>query len=303
MKRALKLSPKIKKTAFRLVRAGLLVYVLLVLCAMIFENQLIFHPAKFPAGDWNLAAPATADGQSVPQVEDVWLTASDGVKLHGWLCSPVERKNGVLTPLPTKTTILFFHGNGGNITDRYPFACQMMAMSARVFLLDYRGYGKSGGSPSEAGVCKDADAAWQYLTQTRHVPAKNIIVYGESLGGAVAIDLASRVRPGGLIVQSSFTSMPDMAAVVLPFVPRFAVRTKLDSLAKIGRVACPKLFVHSTDDDVVPYRLGRQLFEAAPGPKQVFVVHGAGHNNTVQMGGAAYLRTVRLFLEEYEAAP
>jgi fermentation-respiration switch protein FrsA (DUF1100 family) len=136
-----------------------------------------------------------------------------------------------------------------------------------------------------------------HLTQARGVPANRIVVYGESLGGAVAVDLASKVRPCALVVQSSFTSIADMAAEVMPFVPRFLVRTKMNSLEKIARVSCPVLVVHSPADEVVPYKLGRRLYEAAPEPKRFYEIKGASHNLTHDIGGAAYLDTLREFVD------
>jgi fermentation-respiration switch protein FrsA (DUF1100 family) len=138
---------------------------------------------------------------------------------------------------------------------------------------------------------------------TRGIPAGSIVIFGESLGGAVAIDLATKVNHcGGLIVQSSFTSIADMAAVVLPFVPSLIIRTKMDSLSKIGRVSWPKLFIHSQADEIIPYRLGRRLFDAAHDPKQFYEVKGASHNTTDVVGGAAYYEALRSFIYSSHAS-
>jgi fermentation-respiration switch protein FrsA (DUF1100 family) len=142
----------------------------------------------------------------------------------------------------------------------------------------------------------DARAAWDHLTTTRGIPAAQIVIFGKSLGGAVAIDLATKVEACGLIVQSSFTSVADMAGEVLPFVPRFVIRTKMDSLSKIASVSCPKLFIHSPADEIVPYRLGRRLFDAARAPKQFYEVKGAPHNLTNTIGGAPYYEALRDFI-------
>lgn len=142
----------------------------------------------------------------------------------------------------------------------------------------------------------DARAAWNYLTNERRVPANKIVIFGDSLGGAVAIDLATEVEPAGLIVQSGFTSISDMAAEVMPFVPGFILRTKMDSLAKIPRVSCPKLFIHSPNDEMVPYRMGRRLFDAAREPKQFYEVAGASHNEMDTVGGRVYFETIRNFV-------
>lgn len=142
----------------------------------------------------------------------------------------------------------------------------------------------------------DARAAWNHLINERNVPADKIIVFGDSLGGAVAIDLAAEVKPAGLIVQSGFTSIADMAAEVMPFIPGFIIRTKMDSLSKIPRVSCPKLFIHSPNDEMVPYRMGRRLYDAAQEPKQFYEVAGASHNTMDMVGGRAYFDAIGNFV-------
>jgi uncharacterized protein len=142
----------------------------------------------------------------------------------------------------------------------------------------------------------DARAAWDYLARERKISPGNIIVFGDSLGGAVAIDLATKVDAAGLIVQSSFTSIKDMAAQVMPFLPSFILRTKMDSINKIARVRSPKLFIHSPADEMVPYRLGRQLYDAASPPKQFYEVKGASHNEMDIIGGRAYFDAIGDFV-------
>ncbi len=265
------------KTLFRLLSAAVFLYVLLVGLAMLLENTLIYHPLPASQGDW-------AHG---PEIRDVRLRAADGTRLDAWYqCA---------NP-PTRAVVLFLHGNGGNLTSRAHLMGKVASAPADVFALDYRGYGRSGGLPSEQGLYQDADAGWHYLTVTRGVPAAHIVVFGESLGGAVAVDLARRVHPAGLIVQSSFTSMPDEAVKTLPFVPRLCVRTQMRSLDKIGLVRCPTLFIHSRDDNVVPYWMGRRLFAAARGPKFFFTLRGASHSDTEAAGGHAYYAAIRHFL-------
>ena len=263
-----------------------------------FEDKLIYFPERYPAGLWDVSGIPAREGEIVPGIEDCHFTASDGVKLHGWLASPRRKKGGEFEPLPTEEVLLWFHGNAGNITSRFDMIRVLMQLPAQVFIIDYRGYGKSEGNPTEEGLYLDARAAWDYLTVGRGVPAGRIVIFGKSLGGAPAIDLASRVEPGGLIVQSSFTSLKDMAASILPFFPNFILRTKMDSRAKIASARCPKLFIHSPVDEVVPYKLGRDLFEAAPEPKRFYEVQGAPHNETYIVGGRAYLEALRGFLEE-----
>jgi uncharacterized protein len=264
---------------------------------MLFEDSFIYFPAKYPAGAWERREPQAREGRIVARFEDVQLNATDGVRLHGWYCTPHTGRGGALEPIQTNATLLFLHGNAGNISHRYEIVEDLVKLPVNVFIIDYRGYGKSEGSPSEQGLYADARAAWDYLTKTRGIPASHIVIFGESLGGAVAIDLASRTNACGLVVQSSFTSIGDMAAELLPFVPRFMLRTKMDSLSKIASVSVPKLFIHSQADEIVPYKLGRRLFDAAPAPKQFYEVKGASHNLTFELGGAAYYEALRSFID------
>jgi fermentation-respiration switch protein FrsA (DUF1100 family) len=200
-------------------------------------------------------------------------------------------------PVPAEMTLLWLHGNAGNISHRSEMIRALLQLTIQIFIIDYRGFGRSEGSPSEEGLYLDARAAWDYLINERGIPARNIVILGKSLGGAPAIDLAARVRPAGLIVQSTFTSIPDMAGTVIPFFPGFLLRTKMDSLGKVGRVSCPKLFIHSPADEVVPYQMGRRLYDAAPEPKQFYDVPAAPHNETWLAGGKGYLEALRSFIQ------
>ncbi len=269
---------------------------------MLFEEKLIYFPEKYPGGIWEVQKQPVVEGQIVPEIEDCWFIAKDGVNLHGWYCTPVRIKDGSFSPLNADMLLLFFHGNAGNLTYRYDMIRILMAIPVKVFIIDYRGYGKSQGRPSEKGIYLDAQAAWDYLILKRSVSSEHIVLFGKSLGGAVAVDLATRVRPAGLIVQSSFTSVPDMARAILPFSPTFLIRTKMDSIRKIPKLGFPKLFIHSPADEIVPYRLGRRLFEAASEPKQFFEIPGAPHNETYLVGGKAYLDVIRHFIQSCDPA-
>jgi len=291
-----------KNFGWRMARIVVLLCVGFVGYVMWFEDSFIYFPSKYPAGVWERERPPVREGRIVAQFEDLQLTATDGVRLHGWFCTPRVGRNGALDFVETDATLLYLHGNAGNISHRSDIIGELVKLPVNVLIIDYRGYGKSEGRPSEAGLYADARAAWHYLTTVRGIPASKIIIFGESLGGAVAIDLASKVNACGLIVQSSFTSVADMAAEVLPFVPSFIIRTKMDSLAKIERVSCPKLFIHSQADEIIPYRLGRRLFDAARAPKQFYEVKGASHNLTDVIGGEAYYEALRSFVESSCAA-
>ena len=222
--------------------------------------------------------------------EDVYLTAADGVRIHGWLVKSQE----------AKTTLIYLHGNAGNIGDRVGKIGLFHQINLNVLIIDYRGYGKSQGRPSEKGIYADAAAAYDYLKSRPDLKDQNIVVYGSSIGGAVAVDLALKKEIEGLIVDSSFTSAADMAKTIYPFLPAFLLKTKLDSIHKIGKVSAPKLFLHSPEDEIVPYALGRKLYGAAPQPKQFFEIIG-GHNDghlhdedKIQNGIAKFLKELNL---------
>lgn len=293
----------VTKAGGLLAAALMALYASVVGVVMFFEDKFIYFPTRYPDGDWRIALRALEEGSSVPAIEDCEFRTRDGVKLHGWYCTPPPNGRGVLTPAPAAATLLWFHGNAGNITYRYDMIRRLIALPVNIFIVDYRGYGKSEGAPSEAGLYEDARAAWDYLIARRNIPAERIVIFGKSLGGVPAVDLAAEVRPAGLIVQSSFTSLADMAAILMPFLPRWLLSAKMNSLTKIAKVQCPKLFIHSPADEVVPYTLGRRLFEAAPEPKQFYEVSGATHNETYTVGGAAYIETLRRFVQSCVGIP
>ncbi|MCA1616703.1 MAG: alpha/beta hydrolase, partial [Acidobacteria bacterium] len=177
----------------------------------VFESRFIYFPVKYPEGDWR--EPRAGEGRGAARCEDVWLAAADGVRLHAWFCAPEAAA--------ADRAVLFLHGNAGNVSHRRAQIDALAALPASVLIIDYRGYGRSEGSPSERGLYRDARAAWEHLTKARGFRPDSVVVFGESLGGAVAVDLASQVRPCALVLQSTFTSIADMAAEVMPFVPRF----------------------------------------------------------------------------------
>jgi fermentation-respiration switch protein FrsA (DUF1100 family) len=253
---------------------------LLVVLIRAFENRLIFFPPRYPEG---FVKPESY-GIS-PQ--EIWLTTSDGVKLNAYFFAVPQ----------SPKVLLWFHGNAENIGMGLDHLKVLGRLGVNVMEVDYRGYGKSEGSPNEAGVYRDADAAYLYLTGSRNFAAKNIYIYGHSLGGAVAVDLASRSDCGGLIVESSFTSVPDMARHIYRVpVARYLPRSRFDSRAKIARVRARVLVIHGTQDGVIPFEMGRKLFEAARKPKALMPVEGAGHDDPYLVGGDAYLNRLRTFL-------
>ena len=221
--------------------------------------------------------------------QDVRFTTADGIELHGWFIPGSEPHR----------TLLFFHGNAGNISHRLESIRLFHRLGLGVFIFDYRGYGQSAGSPTEQGTYSDAEAAWTYLTKTRALDADDIIVFGRSLGGAIATWLATRHTPAMLILESTFTSVPAMARRFYPFLPvRLLSRFQYDSLRLIGRLTCPVLIAHSRDDEIIPFEEGRLLFDAAPEPRRFLEMRG-GHNDGFIASGPAYESGLRAFIDAY----
>lgn len=282
--------------ACRICRIAMLSCILLVALIMLLEEKLIYFPERYPESAWTPPEPTRHDSIS-PRIEDCWFRTDDGLKLHAWYCSPVRAEGDRIIPIAAGFVLLWLHGNAGNVTHRYDMICEMIKLPAEILIIDYRGYGRSEGSPSENGLYLDARAAWHYLIEERRVPPQRIVIFGKSLGGAVAIDLAASVMPAGLIVQSTFTCIADMARQIMPLFPTFILRTKMDSVSKIRRVACPKLFIHSSSDEMVPFDLGRRLYEAAAPPSRFYEVKGAHHNETYLVGGKAYFEALKSFFD------
>ncbi len=219
--------------------------------------------------------------------EDVYFRTRDKLQLNGWFIPAKD----------ARATLLFIHGNAGNIGDRMDKLKYFNEMGINVFIFDYRGYGKSSGRPTETGLYTDAEAAYEYLTVTKGIVPDKIVVYGASLGGAVAIDLVSKQKVAGLIVDSSFSCAADMAKIIYPFIPTFLISVKMDSVSKIRHIAVPKLFIHSKDDDVVPYALGRKLYAAAMPPK-FFVDIAGDHNNGYIISEQRFIHAIKMFLNK-----
>ena len=218
--------------------------------------------------------------------EDVFLATEDNVRLHGWY----------LPHQGSRKTLLFFHGNAGNISHRAASVEIFHRLGLNVFIFDYRGYGKSQGKPDEDGLYEDARAAWRYLTDERGVGQDDIILFGRSLGGAVAAELAAAVQPGGLILESTFSSAKDAARAVFPVLSRLIVlRYDFDTAAHLRRVTSPVLVLHSPDDEIIPLHLGEALFRAANEPKS-FVKMRGGHNNGVMMSQPDYEQALGTFV-------
>ena len=223
--------------------------------------------------------------------EDVRFFAEDGVELHGWLISAPTRRS------TSPDTLLFFHGNAGNISHRRESIAIFTALGLDVLIIDYRGYGRSDGSPSEQGLYADAAAAWTWLTRTRAIPAEKIVIFGRSLGGALATQLAARTQPAALIVESSFDRLQSLAETHYPLLSHLIpLRYRFASVEHMAAVRCPVLVLHSPDDQVVPYRLGQRLYEAASEPKVFVELHG-DHNQGFLRSQPQYQEALASFLK------
>jgi len=242
--------------SFAVILLGLLVlngWMYLQQAAMIFFPDRLLNAT--PAS-WGLA------------YEDVFLSAEDGVELHGWYI-PRQGSNRAL---------LFMHGNAGNISHRGESIAIFHRLGLNVLIFDYRGYGQSQGEPSEHGLYQDAAAAWHYLIETRGFDSQDIILFGRSLGGAVAAKLASEVQAGGVILESTFSSARDVAASLFPILSRLIVlRYGFDTAAYLNGVVCPVLVLHSPEDDIIPFYLGEKVYQAA-GEEKLFVKIQGDHN-------------------------
>lgn len=226
------------------------------------ERKSVFQPARYPAGDW---APTAV------LVEDVYFSADDGVKLHGWY---------VRHPQPRAHAVLL-HGNAGNVT---LLADTLRVLNRRhqlsVLALDYRGFGRSEGKPSEKGVVLDARAARDWLANTEKITSGDVMLMGVSLGGGVAVQVASAEPPRGLVLVNTFTSLPEVAQHHVPWLPMSLMMTlRMNSLDAIRHYRGPVLVSHADADEVIPFAQGEALFAAAPGPKQFYRNVGAGHND------------------------
>jgi len=243
------------------------------------EKGVVFFPDKFiletPA-DWLMP------------YEDVFFKTSDGVKLNGWY---VPAKG-------SDVTLLWFHGNAGNISHRLEnLSLLHHKVGINIFIFDYREYGRSEGEISKAGTFLDADAAYEYLRSLPDIDPGKIVLFGRSLGTALAVEVASQKPCLGLILESAFTSTDDMMKLYLPFLtPPPPGTAKYDSLSKIGLIKAPKLLIHGEYDTIVPLWMGKQLFEKASEPKEFYLIKGAGHNDTYLVGGDEYFRTIADFI-------
>lgn len=250
---------------------------LLPLFLKYFERKSIYFPTRVIE-----ATPASVG----LDYQDVFFKTEDGVKLHGWF---IPASSG-------SPALLLCHGNGGNISHRIDSIAIFHGMGLSVFAFDYRGYGKSRGIATEKGTYLDAQAAYGWLAQRGC--SERIFVFGRSLGGPVAIDLATRAKVRGLICESCFTSIMDMAKEIYGFrPPNWSISNKYDGLSVVSQISAPKLFIHSRGDEVVPFHHGEKLFELAAEPKEFFQIQGS-HNDGFLLTANEYATRIKAFVEK-----
>ncbi len=257
-------------------------YAVLVAFVYLRQAKMLYFPTRHID-----ATPATIN---LP-FDEVTLQTADGLHISAWYI-PSPHAKGFL---------IFCHGNAGNISHRLDSLQIFHELNLSVLIFDYRGYGGSEGEPTEKGTYLDAEAAYDYLVSVRKAAPSQIIIFGRSLGSAVAAELAARRTTGALIVESGFTSIPDLGRRFFPHMPvRVISRFHYATIDKVGRLLLPKLFIHSPDDEIIPYAQGRQLFEAAAEPKEFLTIRG-DHNGGFLMSRESYVRGLEGFLEKYFA--
>jgi hypothetical protein len=245
------------------------------------DQIFVFHPSPWVERDWRRVS-------GLP-LQDVWFRSIDGTRLFGWL---VEAER----PL---ATLLWCHGNAGNIIHRLENLAELYRIGLSVFLFDYRGYGRSEGRPSEDGLYHDAEGAYLYLRQERQIPPSRLVVFGRSLGAAVATDLVSRRPAAGLILESPFPSVAAVARLNhLGVAARWLLGAKFNLIERLSKVSVPILVMHGDRDSIIPLELGKAVFEAAPQPKEFYLVPGADHNDAYIVGGVPYFQRLKQFVQK-----
>jgi uncharacterized protein len=247
----------------------------------ILDRFFVFHPDPWKDQDWKT--------RSGLPLDDVWFQAVDGTKLFGWYVEgPADRP-----------VILWCHGNAGNIINRLDNLIRLGRLGLSVFIFDYRGYGRSQGRPSEEGLYRDAIGAYEYLTRVRMIRPERMVLFGRSLGAAVAGELAVQKPAAGLVLESSFPSIEAVARFHYGGLPiHWLLGAEFRLIDRLPQLSLPKLIIHGSQDDIIPLELGRQVFDAAQPPKSFYVIPGADHNNTYHIGGTAYFSRFSDFAQE-----
>jgi uncharacterized protein len=257
-----------------------LIYISITGIVYIGQKKMIFYPVR------EIAVTPEYIGL---QFEDVILRTKDNVNISAWYIPAAQER----------AVILFCHGNAGNNSHRLDSIRIFHDLNLSVFIFDYRGYGKSEGSPTEEGTYLDAEAALDFLIEVKHVPSEKIVAFGRSLGGAVAAEVALRRRVGALIIESGFTSVPELGGTYFPFLPiKLLSRYSYATENKVSKINVPKLFIHSPHDEIIPFKYGKALYENASFPKEFFEIRG-DHNNGFLMSGSIYHDGLNRFISQY----
>lgn len=273
--------PKIPSILWPTLRIVVLAYLGLMALIYFRQSSLVFQPEV----DRNVRASPADIGLTFAPLK---LSTADGEILDGWYVPARNKARGL---------VVFFHGNAGNIAQRLDYLRMFHDLGFATLMLDYRGYGLSSGSPSEEGTYLDAAAIWRHATQVLGFPAERVVLFGESLGGGVATQLATEVRPAALVLASTFTSLPDIGVELYPLLPiRLLAKIRYESKARLKQIICPVLVIHSKSDDVIPFAHGRRLFDAASQPKQFLEIEGR-HNDGFVFGRKAWILELDSFLQ------
>lgn len=252
--------------------------VVFLILVYIFQGRLLYFPDK--------SISANPDDYAL-KYEEVYFKTDDDIRLHGWYI-PVDA---------AQYTLLFCHGNAGNISYRLESIKQFHELGFNVFIFDYRGFGRSEGKISEPGTYLDAQAAWNYLVDEKKIYSNNIIIFGRSLGAAIACQLATQQNPAALIMESAFRSIPDLAAQIYPFLPlRWLTRFEYNNRENVKKINCPLLIIHSKQDEIIPYSHAEKLYEAANHPKQFLEIRGS-HNDGFYVSKQIYGKGIKDFLK------
>ncbi len=258
--------------------AAVFAAILLYAYASYLRRNAMFFPERFPLGDWDRSAYAI-------EPRDVHFTTSDNVRLHGWM---------IRSPVPDAPLLVWFHGNGGNITERAPIAEELARRGTSVLLFDWRGYGRSEGSPTESALFCDATAAYQFATMQAN--PRDIALYGESLGGPYAAYVAKEHRARCVIIENSFPSLRALGnALYFPFPVGWLVPRALVTARWLNSAGLPVLVMHGRRDAVIPFRLGQQLYDELRVPKEMLVSERGGHSEIAFTEGERYYETVTRF--------
>lgn len=235
-------------------------YLLLLLLAYAMQERMIFHPGKLSDGHkFDLG----------PEDEEVFLDTRDGQRINALYFAGTSDK-----------IVLYFHGNAGDMSSWQYISRDFVRLGYHFFLIDYRGYGKSSGGLSEKGLYEDARAAWDYVTNVKNFRPERIIIYGRSIGTGVAMELASRNEAGLLVLEAPYTDLRSLAKQKAPIVlPALTLRYHFDNLSKVGKVRSPILFIHGSDDGLIPPSHSRKLFDAFQGQKKLVIIEGGSHND------------------------